>query len=374
MISLALDDKGRPIIGTGAEGRVVRIEGDGVSTILADLDERQVAYVGLNADQGYVVGSDPIVVHRAEGLGGQDAVYTSKVLDAGLRAHFGRIEFDADGKVEISTRTGNTKEPDASWSDWSGAQSASFATASPDGRYFQFRVRLPKSGQGVLRRIEVPFVTDNLRAIVKLVKADGVSRKGSKGLEKSGGPVTDKPSTTVKLSFDVENPDEDELRFRVEYKPLTGTTWFDALRPGQVLTDDNFTWETANLPEGKYRVRVTASDELSNPPGRVNRHSQESSVILVDNTPPIVSNLVVQGRKVSGRVQDGVGPVRRIEIQRVGAESWVPIEPKDGIFDQAIEDFEIDLGSVFEPGPLLLTVRAFDTAGNSDVRPLRFEK
>ena len=47
-------------------------------------------------------------------------------------------------------------------------------------------------------------------------------------------------------------------------------------------------------------MRVTVSDEPSNPPGRVKKHSRESGVVLVDNTAPTVEALKVNGRRVSG--------------------------------------------------------------------------
>lgn len=374
-VSLHLDDQERPLVGSGAEGRLSRIEENHKSITWADVDERQLAFAQIENARGWLVGSDPVVVYRVEGLGGDGAIYQSPVLDAGLRARFGRFQFDAEGAVELSTRTGNTKEPDSTWSDWSAGSKADFLVKSPAGRYFQFRARMPQNQQSVLRRVETSFVTDNLRALVQSVKVESSSRKSnSKGPEKSGGPVTEKPSSTLSLSWTVDNPDADELRYRVQYQPVQSKTWFDALKPDQVLTENKYSWDTASLPEGRYRIRVTATDELANPPDRVTSHSLESGVFLVDNTPPIFEGLRVEGRQVRGRVKDGVGPIRRIEIQQAGQEPWIPFEPSDGIFDQAEESFTADLNQVFPAGPLLITVRAFDSAGNSVVQHLRLEK
>ncbi|HSC89500.1 MAG TPA: hypothetical protein VLC09_19595 [Polyangiaceae bacterium] len=374
IVTLVLDDKQQPVIGTGGEGRVIRVEADHHSVILADLEQRQAAHVALAGQQGWVIGSDPIVVHKVDGLGGKDAAFTSKVLDAGLRGRFGRITWDAQGRVEVATRTGNTKEPDASWSEFAGATDP-FEAKSPAGRYLQVRVRLLEP-QASLGRLEVPFVTDNLRAVVTEVKADGsgTNKGSSSGLSKSGGPLGEKASATIKVSWKIDNPDEDELRYRVEYRPVASTTWFDALTPGQVLTDEKWSWETENLPEGKYRLRVTASDELSNPPGRVTRHSLESFDILVDNTAPVLSGLTVQGRKLSGKVRDGAGTIRRIELRVAGTEEWLPLDPSDGIFDEQDEDFSVDLSSAIPAGPQLVTVRAFDSASNFEVAHVRLAK
>lgn len=374
-VSLALDPQGQPVLGTGAEGRVVGVGADHQSVVLADLDERQVPFVALHGTTGWLVGSDPIVAHQIEGIGGTNAVFTSKVLDAGLRAHFGRVSWDAEGKIEVSTRTGNTKEPDASWSDYGSGQTAPFEVKNPPGRYVQLRVRMLDGTQSSLRRLELPFVTDNLRAVLTEVKSDTSPRnKSTSGLSKSGGPLSEKASTAVKVSWKVDNPDEDELRYRVEYRLANAATWFDALTPGQVLTDDKWTWETESLPEGKYRLRVTATDELSNPPGRVTRHSLESPEVLVDNTPPVLGGLELVGRKLTGKAVDGIGPIRRIEARVAGVEQWIPFEPDDGIFDEAEEEFSVDLGALVPVGPALITVRVFDMAGNFDVRHVRLAK
>src|SRR5690606_34952780 len=89
-VSLTLDAKGRPIVGTGSEGKVIRVEPNHNHTVLADVESRQVVSI-LGAEKGgYVIANDPVIAHPIEGVGGPDAIWTSEVLDAGLRAKFGR--------------------------------------------------------------------------------------------------------------------------------------------------------------------------------------------------------------------------------------------------------------------------------------------
>lgn len=371
--SLALDDAFRPIVGTGGEGKVIRVGADHQSVILLDVDERQVAKVALKGERGWAVTSDAVASYAIKGMGGASSVWTSQVLDAGLRARFGLLGWDADGKVALSTRSGNTSEPDETWSDWSRDMDKAALVSSPAGRYFQVRVRMPAGADTVLRRIDVPFVTDNARPVVTQVDAKFGARTPATGTGtvKSGQPIDGSPKTTIEVNFKVDNSDEDELRYFVQYRPLKSSVWYDALEPGKVLTRSEFSWETKDIPEGKYVLRVTASDELSNPPGRALKHSLESNVVLVDNTAPSIEGIAVRGRSVSGRVRDGVGPIRRIEVKLAGREEWIPFEPKDGIFDQADEEFVLDLAPVTPSGPELLTLRVFDTAGNSEVTHLR---
>src|SRR6185295_9422973 len=104
-------------------------------------------------------------------------------------------------------------------------------------------------------------------------------------------------------------------------------------------------WDTTALPEGKYRVRVEASDELANPPDQSLKHELVSETVLVDNTPPRIDNLTLNGRKLRCRVVDGTSPIARVE-KAVDAE----------------------VGAVVPPGSHVVVVRAFDTAGNSVAR------
>src|SRR5262245_55607136 len=98
--SLALGDDGRPYVGTGVEGRVYSVDDAHRVALVADVDERQVGALVLSGPQQVVLGSDPAVVHPVRGVGGPDAVWTSKVLDAGLRARFGRMNWEASGAID----------------------------------------------------------------------------------------------------------------------------------------------------------------------------------------------------------------------------------------------------------------------------------
>lgn len=373
-VSLSLGNDGRPYVGTGGEGRVLTVDPDQNYLLLADTDERQVAALSVRGASGYVVTSDPVVFRPVRGIGGADAVWISKVLDAGHRASFGRVTWEATGNLELSTRSGNTAEPDDTWSDWSAPLTAAGPITSPPGRYLQVRARWNRDQSAELRSLRIPFVTDNLRAVVTEVSAtSGAVVKGSSGVAKSGGPIGDKPDSKIKLSWKVQNPDEDELRYRLQYRLLGSQDWFDILDPTVIHTAENYTWDTADLPEGRYRVRVLASDELSNPPDRVKRHQRESQIILVDNTAPTIEQLRVDGRRIRGVALDGVGPIQRIELSLAGSNQWIPFFPADGIFDEQREEFDIDASALTTQGPAMVTLRVFDSANNSVVRHVRLQ-
>jgi hypothetical protein len=367
--SLTLADDGRPYVGTGVEGRVYTVDTQHNSALVADVDERQVSALVLSGKEQLVVASDPAVVHPVKGVGGPDSVWTSKVLDAGLRARFGKLTWEATGPIQISTRSGNTKEPDETWSAWSAGFTTASLIDSPKARYLQLRARFAPDPNAVLSELGVSFVTDNLRAVITRVEAkDTDSAESDDMMHASGGPVTRKPDSTIALSWKVDNPDKDDLRYRLQYRQVGSNTWFDLLKPQEKLTKESYSWETSDLPEGRYRLRLVATDELSNPPDRVTRDEMESSVVLVDNTPPVIEALKVTGTRVSGVAIDGVGPIARIEISVAGSDEWTPFFPSDGIFDEQREEFDVDVSRLARSLPALLSLRVYDKANNSVIR------
>ncbi len=361
--SLTLGDDGQPYVGTGSEGRVYTVDAEHHSALVADADERQIGALVLSGNQRYVAASDPAVLHPVRGVGGPDAVWTSKVLDAGLRARFGMLSWESTGALDISTRTGNTKEPDDTWSAWSKDNAAPFLVDSPPARYLQLRARFGKDKDAKLSELTVAFVTDNLRATISDVDAKD-RREAAEGMSTSGGPMSKRSDPKVTLSWKVDNPDKDELRYRLKYRLVGTTTWYDLTDPDEKLSKDSYDWDTSNLPEGRYRVKVVATDEFSNPPDRVTRDEMESGVVLVDNTPPRIERLRVTGRRVQATASDGVGPIQRVEVALAGKDEWLPFFPTDGIFDEQQEDLDLDAGALAPAGPALLAIRVYDDAGN----------
>jgi hypothetical protein len=136
------------------------------------------------------------------------------------------------------------------------------------------------------------------------------------------------------------------------------------LKPGEILTKTDLDWDTTSLPEGLYRVRVEATDELVNPPDRVTRHMLESGLVLVDNTAPRFQSIALDGRRLKAEVQDGLGPLVRFELALAGTDDWRPLFPTDSVFDDATERFDADVSALVPAGSRIVGVRAYDAAGN----------
>jgi hypothetical protein len=367
-MSLALDERGAPYVGTGAEGRVYTVDDAHVISLVADTDERQIGAVLVGARLRAAVGSDPVAFHRVLSIGGPDAVWTSKAFDAGLRARFGHLGWRGTGALEVSTRTGDTQTPDTTWSAWSRPLAQGDLITSPPGRFVQIRARL-KDPTSTISGVSVPFVTENLRAVVTEVAAHqkGTLHEAKEGIVSSGAEPP-KHDSVVHVTWKVDNPDSDELRYRVEFRREGDTVWLPAHRPSDVWTKSELDWDTSTLPEGKYRIRVDASDEMANPPNEVTHHALETAAVTVDNTPPVFKTLTLQGRRLRAEVVDGLGPIVRVEFAVDGQAEWRPLAAADGIFDTADEIVDADVGPL--PGPHWIAIRAYDAAGNAVVRSI----
>ena len=371
-MSLALDDAGRPYVGTGAEGRVYTVDDAHAVTLVAETHQRQVTAMSLKAGRdwgGFIVSSDAAAFHRILGKGGADAIWTSKVFDTGARARFGVLSFRATAPLELSTRSGNTQTPDNTWSTWSAGMTAPGPVVSPDARYVQVRARFTQPN-AELQQVLLPFVTQNLRAVVTELSAQSKSavHETKEGLASSGSEPP-KHESAVRVSWKVDNPDQDALRYRLWYR-RDNEPWREMLREGEIVSTTDYDWETATLPEGKYRVRVEASDEMANPPDQVLKHAYETSNVLVDNTPPVFATLALAGRRLKARVVDAVGPIARVDVSVDGHAEWYPLAPASGVFDSADETLDSDLTKVVPSGTHIVAVRAFDSAGNYVVREL----
>jgi hypothetical protein len=154
------------------------------------------------------------------------------------------------------------------------------------------------------------------------------------------------------------------MRYRLFYRLDGEAQWRPMLKPSEKVTSTDYSWDTSSLPEGTYRIMVEGTDELANPPDRVQKHSLISGPVLVDNTPPVFKSLDLRGRRLTGEVVDGVGPIARIEVSVAGSDEWRPIFPKDGVFDSPAESFDTDVSAIVPAGPSIVAVRAYDTAGN----------
>jgi hypothetical protein len=158
-----------------------------------------------------------------------------------------------------------------------------------------------------------------------------------------------------------EDDNRDELTYDVQYRREGDSAW-KSVKKG--LTDTILVWDTTSVPDGRYVVRVVASDAPSNSPATALTGDMESSAFDVDNVPPAitVSSVRRQGAQtmVAFEVRDDMSAVQRVDYSLDG-DRWMPVYPKDGIADSRVEEFEL---TITEDAARGIVLRAADALNN----------
>jgi hypothetical protein len=131
------------------------------------------------------------------------------------------------------------------------------------------------------------------------------------------------------------------------------------------ITDAIVVWDTTSVPNGRYTVRVVASDAPSNSPTTALTGWLESTTFEIDNTPPSVDVTAVrrEGARlvIAFEVRDEHSAVQKAEYSLDG-DRWQTVYPRDGIADSRDEQFELVLeGEAAARGVIL---RATDALNN----------
>lgn len=350
-------------VSAGVDGRVYHVLADRSTAVAVDVPEHQ-ALTLLHAGDGFLVGTgDAAGLFRATPARGADALYTSRVLDSVYGARWGRLRWAGGAGARFETRAGNTARPDVTWSAWKPLADANRDGArapgrfegqvgSPDARYLQYRVVLD-GPQGV-REVETFYLPQNQRArVLDLTLADTAATSAG---------VARAHSSTLKLRWKVENPDADELIYRLSYRQESEPLWRPLGGP-EPLSKAEYDWNTEYVPDGRYVVRVWASDERAVAQGRALDFTFTSSTLLVDNGRPEVTGLALKGGRITGHARDAASPVAQVDFSINGGE-WRPAAPDDGILDELDEPFTVTLPPL-GPGTHVVTVRALDSADNA---------
>lgn len=372
--ALLLDSQGNLLAASGSQGKLYRIAPDRTVALVADISERQALSL-VPMGGGFLVGSGDVGgVYRVRPAPGAEASYLSKVFDAEAPARWGHLWWTGSRDVVLETRSGNTGKPDAGWSPFHRVQSVAHHDAessaeirSPAARYLQYRATLPGSAS-VLKDISMFYLPHNQRARITEVYLADVSP--SSGVPAGATAVASTPSAsstrthgaTLKLRWKVENPDNDELCYRLWFRHERDTAWRPLGGPDP-LGKAEYDWNTESVPDGRYVIRVLASDEKVTTAGRALDHQFESPSFLVDNSKPQVIGLLVQGNAIKGRARDAISVITGVDFSIDGGD-WRPADIDDGLLDEREEAFTVNLPKSLSSGSHIIQVRAWDSADN----------
>jgi hypothetical protein len=406
---LAPATDGGVLVATGDRGRVWHVDERGRATVLVSILSDQASALATGVGGEILIGAATDArVERLSPRLAEVGSYLTPAVDAGTLADWGRLHVEAEvprgARVESFVRVGNTAEPDATWSDWQQVASAvgEAAVGLPAARWLQARVDLKVSADGAsptVGRFELFFRTRNRQPVIEAlaVEPPGVVwiQNPVPSTQVQGPAVADDPVArqtveslagpllprSIRKSYELgartvtwraSDPDGDALRYRLELRAEGDDTWI----PLALGIEEEFhSVDTRAMPDGPYRVRLTADDGRDNPGGTSLTDHEPSAVFLVDNTRPTVAAPRIRrergGHVVRFVAADAGGRVATVEVS-IDAGGWRPIDPEDGVADSAEEAYETFVGPPEgtarqegpEPDRRTLRVRVTDAAGN----------
>lgn len=391
---LAADADGGVLVATGPDGRLYRISSGLDVSLFTGVDARQITRFAPGADgalAAFATANPGRVI--AVGPGEQSpARYLSSVLDTGSVATWGVVRWDAMGDVALHTRSGNTERPDDSWSEWSAAytQREGAAVTSPAARFVQWRAVLTRGASGPspsLSSVTLAYLPRNNRPVVSAITAyppgvvfqrpfvnddsaiAGLDELAIEARRPAGETPPSAPPLNRRmfqkglqtLTWRAEDEDDDQLVYTVQVRRDGETMWRDLVTdtPGTI-----FVWDTSTVGDGRYFVRVRASDSPSNAGDRALIGAREDGPIDVDNTPPSVQATVAgtgADRRLLVVARDGQSAIRRVEYSVSGGE-WRLVYPADGLADSLEERYEIAIAAGVSPADIM--IRATDQLQN----------
>lgn len=398
--ALERDDEG-VLVGTGNKGKLYLVRDDRTWSMVTTFAGEQVTALSRGTAGLIVALSNPGKVFALEPATASRGTFTSKVKDSDTVSTWGRLRWEAatppGAEVQLQSRTGNTSSPDNTWSEWSApyTQRAGSAITSERARFIQLKVTLAgKPGAiPVLDAVQAAYLQRNLRPSVTSVtvyppgevfqkplaaptgEVEILGLEPGQGLDmRPAAPASPRPGLGLSLfgrrlyqrgiqtfTWRAEDPNGDSLTFDVHYRPASESAW-RLLRKG--LTDAVLAWDTATVPNGRYVIRVSASDAPGNPEALALTGDKEGDPFEVDNTPPLIQATLAQRTppRVRVVVKDDASLIRKTEWAIDGGR-WQEVHPTDGINDALEETYEIAPGEP-QPGPHVVVVRATDSLGN----------
>jgi hypothetical protein len=397
--SLIWDEgKKKIIFGTGNRGRIYETDTDKKSSLLLQQESEQVYLLVSQGSQIYALSNNPPNLSRISPDRRLEGEYQSRVLDAKTLSAWGRITWDAQlpqgSSVQFLTRSGNSSEPDRTWSDWSPPyqKPEGEQILSPKGRYLQYEVKFKaESGRMSprLTKVALFYLNSNLppsitelellppnEVYLKPPEQDEVIWGLDVGLsEQALSKNKEKNYVTPKkverkglqtITWEAADENGDSLIYSIFIRKEDEAEW-KVLR--QRWVEGIFAFDTSVFPDGVYFLKIEASDLPSNPKGTELKADRESRALTVDNSLPVIRNFQVERKNnrltVSFIAEDALSPIKEVKYL-IRPDDWEVVFPEDGICDSKRESFSFNV-PLASGSDNLIVVKVTDRFGNTGV-------
>jgi hypothetical protein len=399
-----IERDGALLVATGGEGQIFQVRPEAEETVVvAKVEPKQVMSLLAAKDGNVYLGLANAggVAAMSSGFASK-GTFTSPVMDAGQISRFGKIHLDGSlpegTTLTVATRSGNVKDAaERGWSAWSDEMTAAqfLQVPSPSARFLQYRLTFSsKDGRQtpVVEDVSVAYQVPNLPPIVRAVKVASTDAPAipavpnplaAAGGNPAGvaaalaaaaaavGPAPaaagpkPPPSHRMNITWEAADPNNDSLTYSIYYRPAGADGPWIMLK--EKSPETAYEWDTRSVADGKYQVRVMASDALANVPGTGRSAGRVSDAVLIDNTPPVIGDVKadVSGHaaRIALRVVDRTGTIVSAEYCVDSARDWQAFLPSDTIWDSPEETASFTAAAL-TPGPHQVAIRATDSAGN----------
>jgi len=369
--AISAGNDGSILLASGPQGRIYSMKGGEVA-LIATVPEKQIVSISSEGGATLVTTTNSGAVYRMDPQPSQKAEFRSAVKDVERFSRFGHyhIEGEAigDNHVAITFRSGNTRTPDSTWSNWSMPSSSVEGNVDvPPGRYIQWKMTMPKpSAAMAVHGVTVGYINRNVAPVIdaiaiadpavvyissaypsspQVVEATNPDENGifssldsPRERNEPGKKVYRKGYRTI--TWRAHDDNGDSIRYSLAFRAHGTEKW---LRLRDDLDENQFNFDTSQMPDGTYELRLTASDARDNPESPLT-DTKEGVEFEVDNTPPQISS-TTSGSEVVIHVTDKMSPIGRVEYS-VDAQKWIRIQPVDGISDSPDETYKLSRAAV----------------------------
>lgn len=354
------DDK--LLIGSGNEGQLFAVEpgSEREAVIYKDGAASQIPAVAVSGKEVYIGTANPPRLVLLSPDYASQGTYTSDLIDAGQPARWGKLQIDAEiprgCKVLGASRSGNVKDVnDPTFSEWTEATEITepVQLRCPLGRFCQYRLTLEtQDGQKspVVREVALASTVPNLAPQVESVDISRLQTAEKRGV--------------FKISYKATDENEDKLVYKIDFRKIGRSQWVEMKDQTE---DESFEWDGRTVEDGRYEVRVVASDERSNTSATKLTGSRISDPVVVDNTGPIIRKYSIDknGKAATLKLQvtDELSVVTKLEYTIDSNAKWKGTLPDDFVFDTTDESFTIVTDDL-APGEHVIALKIGDDVGN----------
>lgn len=383
------------LLATGPNGRLYELQ-DGELSLLGAVPEKQIVSVSSSGSATLVTTTNAGAVYRMESRPSSNPEYRSVAKDVERFSKFGNYRIEGRNlgtdSVSIAFRSGNTKTPDATWSAWSAPKPALEGNVpAPAGRYIQWKVNMPKAApDAAIDSVSVAFMNRNMAPKIEAVSVQDpavvyitsaypsapqvveATNPDEYGIFTSLDAPRDRmPAEQGKrmyrkgfrtVAWRAQDENSDSLRYSLYFRAKGAAKW---LRLRENIEETQLNFDTSQLPDGRYELKLTVSDATDNPESPLS-DTREGVEFQVDNTAPKIA-VTNGGDDVIVRITDELSPVGRVEYS-TDAEKWIRVTPADGIADSREETFRLKRTDV---DGKFVVVRAVDGYYNVATQAIR---